>query len=240
MVVAAQFLPPLEGHWIERAAARDNTAALESVDLLTLHGELALRRHLGLFIGIQEASNLFNRMARDYPDLVKELLRVVAPQRVSEVLRRLVDENVSIRNLRDLFEAITEAGGREKDVVLLTENVRVAMRRHISDRYAAENRTLKVLVVHPELEDKLRQSVRVSNAGTQLAIDPELAARLLGEIGQWRNREGGFEGMVLLSSLDVRRHLRKLIEIEYFELPVLSFQELVSDVKLEPIGQLNA
>jgi type III secretion protein V len=167
------------------------------------------------------------------------MLRVLAPQRVADVLKRLVDEGVPIRNLRDVFEAITDAGSREKDIVLLTEYVRVALRRHISDRHAAEDRTLKVLVVHPSLEDKLRNSVRVSSAGSQLAIDPELAAAVLAQIGDWRRNEGGFAGMVLLASLDVRRHLRKLTEVEYFELPVLSFQELVPDIKLVPLGQVN-
>jgi type III secretion protein V len=234
------FQPELEGRWLVGVATKSDANDLSPLELLTVHTRRAVQRHLSLFIGIQETANLFNRMSRDYPDLVKEMLRVVAPQRVADILKRLVDESIPIRNLRDVFEAITEAGGREKDIVLLTEYVRVALRRHISDRYAAIDRTLKVLVVHPELEDKLRNSVRVSSAGTQLAIDPEVAARVIGEIGQWKRSEHGIAGMVLLCSLDVRRHLRKLTEVEFFDLPVLSFQELVPDIRLIPLGQLNA
>lgn len=237
------FMPPFDGAWLgagERDDMPGREHALSPMEALVRHARVALERHLSLFIGIQETSNLFTRMSRDYPDLVKEMLRVLAPQRVADVLKRLVDEGVPIRNLRDVFEAITDAGGREKDIVMLTEYVRVALRRHISDRHAADDRTLKVLVVHPELEDKLRSSVRVTNAGAQLAIDPELAARVLAQIGEWRRNEGGFAGTALLGSLDVRRHLRKLTEIEYFELPVLSFQELVPDIKLTPLGQVTA
>ncbi|HNR90885.1 MAG TPA: type III secretion system export apparatus subunit SctV [Dokdonella sp.] len=235
------FMPPFEGAWVGAAGdAAADTRSLAPLEALTTHVRTAVERHLGLFIGIQETSNLFTRMSRDYPDLVKEMLRVLAPQRVAEVLKRLVDEGVPIRNLRDVFEAIADAGSREKDIVMLTEYVRVALRRHISDRHAAEDRTLKVLVVHPELEDKLRSSVRVTNAGAQLAVDPELAAHVLAQIGEWRRAEGGFAGTALLGSLDVRRHLRKLTEIEYFELPVLSFQELVPDIKLTPLGQVTA
>jgi type III secretion protein V len=238
------FVPTFDGAWLATEGtdgdqSLSRSGALDPIEVLAAHARLALERHLSMFLGIQEASNLFTRMTRDYPDLVKEMLRVLAPQRVADVLKRLVDEGVPIRNLRDVFEAITDAGSREKDIVLLTEYVRVALRRHISDRHAAEDRSLKVLVVHPELEDKLRNSVRVSSAGSQLAIDPELAARVLGLIGEWRRNEGGFAGMVLLSSLDVRRHLRKLTEVEFFELPVLSFQELVPDIKLLPLGQIN-
>jgi type III secretion protein V len=240
LMLAGQFTPALEGTWLTAPANEDASRTLDPLGVLALHVRMALERHLSLFVGIQEASNLFNRMSRDYPDLIKEMLRVVAPQRVADVLKRLCDEGVPIRALRDVFEAITEAGGREKDIVLMTEYVRVALRRHISERYAASDRTLKVLVAHPELEDKLRQSVRVTNAGSQLAVDPQLAARVLAEIGNFCKNEGNSNGLVLLCSLDVRRHLRKLTEVEFFELPVLSFQELIPDIKLVPIGQVNA
>mgnify|MGYP002738017364 CR=1 FL=1 len=154
------------------------------------HCRGALQRRLGGFLGIQETSNLFGRMQRDYPDLVKEMLRVVAPQRVADVLRRLAEEGVPIRNLRDAFEAITDVGGREKDVVLLTEYVRVALKREIADRYSDSDRNLHVLLIHPELEDKLRQSVRVAGGASQLAISPELAARLGNEVRGHLGRMG--------------------------------------------------
>jgi type III secretion protein V len=231
--------PPLPGQW--RPASLAAPDALNAEALLERHLGLALRRQLGLFLGIQETSNLINRWSRDYPDLVKELLRVVPPQRVSEVLRRLVEEGVPVRNLRDVFEAIAEAGGREKDVVLLTEQVRMALRRQISDQFAGAGRRLQAVLAHPDLEDSLRQSARGSGAQAgQIAIDPELFTRLLGELRETRARLAGqWSATVLLSSMDVRRHLRRLIENEFFELPVLSFQELVGDIQVTPVGQVH-
>nr|ABL59991.1 SctV [Lysobacter enzymogenes] len=230
------FFPPLAGEWTGQAGAdiRDGLATVSE------HCRAALERRLASFIGIQEASNLFGRMQRDYPDLVKEMLRVVAPQRVADVLRRLVEEGVPIRNLRDAFEAITDVGGREKDVVLLTEYVRVALKREIADRYADGERTMQVLLIHPELEDRLRQSVRVAGGATQLAISPELAGRLGAEVRSHLARQGEGIKPVLLCSLDVRRHLRKLLEIDFFELPVLSYQELAPDLRIVQAGQVNA
>jgi type III secretion protein V len=180
-------------------------------------------------------------MQRDYPDLVKEMLRVVAPQRVADVLRRLAEEGIPVRNLRDAFEAITDVGGREKDIVLLTEYVRVALKREIADRYADAERTLHVLLIHPELEDKLRQSVRVAGGASQLAISPEVAARLAGEVSAHLARQPADAPQpVLLCSLDVRRHLRKLLEVDFFDLPVLSYQELAPDLRIVQVGQINA
>ena len=209
------FFPPLAGEWTDADGGRRHARAL---DMLADHSRSALQRRLGGFIGIQETSHLFGRMQRDYPDLVKEMLRVVAPQRVADVLRRLAEEGVPVRNLRDAFEAITDVGGREKDVVLLTEYVRVALKREIADRYADAERTLHVLLIHPELEDKLRQSVRVAGGASQLAISPELAARLGGEVRAHLARQPEHVRPVLLCSLDVRRHLRKLMEIDFLRI----------------------
>lgn len=230
------FFPALSGEWLE--AANDGTRV--PLDVVSDHLRSALQRRLGGFIGIQETSNLFGKMQRDYPDLVKEMLRVVAPQRVADVLRRLAEEGVPVRNLRDAFEAITDVGGREKDVVLLTEYVRVALKREIADRYADADRTLHVLLIHPELEDKLRQSVRVAGGASQLAISPELAARLGNEVRAQLARQPEGVRPVLLCSLDVRRHLRKLMEVDFFELPVLSYQELAPDLRIVQAGQVNA
>ena len=231
------FFPPLAGRWSEAVAAE---GALAPLDVLTLHLDIALRRRLGSFLGIQETSNLFGKMQRDYPDLVKEMLRVVAPQRVADVLRRLAEEGVPIRNLRDAFEAITDVGSREKDVVLLTEYVRVALKREIAERWSDADRNLHVLLIHPELEDKLRQSVRVAGGASQLAISPELAGRLGNEVRAHLARQAPGVRPVLLCSLDVRRHLRKLLEVDFFDLPVLSYQELAPDLRIVQAGQVNA
>jgi type III secretion protein V len=200
----------------------------------------SLRRQLAQFAGIQETSNLLTRWSRDYPDLVKEMLRAAAPQRVSEVLRRLLEEGIPIRQLRDIFEAITDVCARERDVVLATEFVRVALRRHITQRYVGADRSISALIAHPELEDTLRQAVRAAGQPGQVPVDPQLLQRVSGEIGAIRNEIGAaFERVVMLCSMDVRRHLRKLTEAEYFELPVLSFQELSGDVPVIPVGQVR-
>ena len=230
------FFPPLAGQWLD-APAEDTQAPLEMV---AQHSAGALRRRLGSFLGIQETSNLFGKMQRDYPDLVKEMLRVVAPQRVADVLRRLAEEGVPVRNLRDAFEAITDVGSREKDVVLLTEYVRVALKREIAERWSDADRNLHVLLIHPELEDKLRQSVRVAGGASQLAISPELAGRLGNEVRAQLGRPAPGVRPVLLCSLDVRRHLRKLMEVDFFELAVLSYQELAPDLRIVQAGQINA
>jgi type III secretion protein V len=197
-----------------------------------------LRRNAGQFLGIQEVNALIGKMGQDYPDLIKEVLRVLSLQKISDVMRRLVEEGVSVRNLRDIFESLADAGAREKDSLVLAEFCRVGLKRYLSERYAGSEGTLKVFLLHPEFEEKLRQSIRGSGASAQLALDPELARRIVGEVRSLRQAHG--LDTVVLASIDIRRHVRKLVEGDFHDLAVLSYQELTAEMQVLPLGQLGA
>ena len=195
----------------------------------------ALRRHLGLFFGTQEASGYLGRAGQDIPDVVKEVLRALPLQRVAEILRRLVEEEVPIRNARDILEALADAAQREKDVYALTELARIALKRQIS-HLAAPQGTLRALLLAPELEDLLRQAVRV-NAGTQqLALDPAQARSVIDALV---HAVRAHQPAALVTAVDLRRHVRKLIDNDCFDTPVLSYHELMPTLRLNVLGRVG-
>ena len=196
----------------------------------------ALKRNAPLFVGAQDTTNLLTRAAADMPDIVKEVLRALPLQRVAEVLRRLVGESVSIRNLRDILEALAEISQREKDVHTVAEFTRVALRRQISHQVAPGGR-LPAVMLQPQLEELLRQSVRVSGGASQLALDPEMARTLSDTIVQAIRTH---QPIALLTAIDVRYHVRKLIEAECFGTPVLSYHELMPTLQLEVLDRIAA
>ena len=194
----------------------------------------ALRRHLALFFGTQEASTYLTRAAGDMPEVVKEVLRALPLQRVAEILRRLVEEEVPIRHAREILEALAEAAQREKDVYALTELARIALKRQLSHRVAPVG-TLRAVLLAPELEEQLRQAVRITAGVQSLALDPEQAQALMTALAQAIRAH---QPAALLTAVDIRRHLRKLIETECFDTPVLSFHELVPTLRLEALARV--
>ncbi len=195
----------------------------------------ALRRHAPLFLGIQETSALLTRAAAEYPDVVKEVLRALPMQRMAEILRRLVEEEVPIRHLRDVLETLADVGQREKDVHTLSEYARIALKRQISYRHAPGGQ-LRALLLMPELENQLREAVRVSNGVYQLALDPATAQAVLDAFtAAIREHQPG----VIVAAVDIRRHLRKLIEPDAFDTPVLSYQELMPSLKLDVLDRVG-
>jgi type III secretion protein V len=184
---------------------------------------------------VQDTTNLLTRASADMPDVVKEVLRSLPLLRVAEVLRRLVSESVSIRNLRDILEALSEGSQRDKEAHALTEFARVALRRQISHTVAPQGR-LKAIMLQPQVEDLLRQAVRVSGGIAQLALEPEAARQLSQSIAASaaRHRPGA-----IITAIDIRWHVRKLIEPECFDTPVLSYHELMPTLQLEVLDRVD-
>jgi type III secretion protein V len=195
----------------------------------------ALRRHAPLFVGMQEVAALLVRAGEVWPDLARDAQRTMSLPRIAEVLRRLVEEEVGVRNLRALLEAFVEAQDRESDVHALTEFARIALRRQLSHRFAPSGR-LRALVLSPDIEEHLRQAVRTVGNSQQLSLDPPFAAELVAAVGAAVARSGV---RLVLTSIEVRRHLRKLIDVELFDVPVLSFHELVPTLQLDVVGRIE-
>ncbi|MGI9285962.1 MAG: FHIPEP family type III secretion protein, partial [Pseudomonadales bacterium] len=181
---------------------------------------------------------------QEYPALVKEVLRAVTPQCVAEVLRNLVNEGIPIRNLRAILEALAEWGAREKDPGGLTEFVRIGLKRYITARFVDGNRDLRAVIVQSEVEEQVRKSLNETPAGLLLMMAPEVAARLRDNLRQLLAMIDKVESAggqrVLLTSVDVRRHIKKLVEHECEGIPVLSYQELVMPVNIVPLGHLSS
>lgn len=195
----------------------------------------SLRRHVNLFMGTQEANLLLTRAAIDLPDVVKETLRALPLARVAEILRRLVEEEVAIRNLRDILETLADTAQREKDVYALTELTRIGLKRQISHRYAPDGH-LRAVLLEPALEEMLRNAIRHNSGAQQLALDPLEMSRLM---TRFRNVVQVFKPAAIVTAVDIRRHVRKLIEQDCFDIPVLSYHELLPSLQLEALHRVS-
>jgi type III secretion protein V len=239
-----RFLPGIDTLWVP-ATLKDTLQKagiplLEASQILTHHLAFVLKKYASDFIGIQETKFLMSSMEQRFPDLVKEVTRVLPIQKIAEILQRLVSEEISVRNLRTVLEALVEWGQKEKDSVLLAEYVRSSLKRHISHKYSTGQNMLPAYLLAPNVEDALRGAVRQTSAGSYLALDPAVGKRLVGNIKKTVGDIGAAAHRpVLLTSMDIRRYLRKLIEPELFELPVLSYQEMTQEINIQPLARIE-
>ncbi|MCB1107232.1 MAG: type III secretion system export apparatus subunit SctV [Chlamydiia bacterium] len=210
------------------------------LDVMILHLSQFYKNHAADFIGIQEVRAILEFVEKSFPDLVKEVTRLVPLQKLTEIFRRLVQEQVSIKDLRTILEALSEWAQTEKDTVLLTEYVRSSLKRYISYKYSLGQTVLSVYLLDPEIEDMIRGAIKQTSAGSYLALDPDSVQLILHAMrGVIVPTPPGGQPPVLLTAIDVRRFTRKLIEGDFPDLPVVSYQEIVPEVRIQPLGRIQ-
>jgi type III secretion protein V len=196
----------------------------------------SLCRIAGQFVGIQETQTLLTGMEPTYADLVREATKAAPLTRLAEVLRRLLDEQIPIANLRAILEAVAEWGAREANTAILTEHVRHGLRRQICYALAGPDKILPVILIDGPLDEAFRASIHATPAGTQLLLDSVASQRLVATLEQMAPST---TQAIVLASSEVRRHLRNLLHRLGNDMPVLTHPELPQDFKLEVLGTLR-
>jgi type III secretion protein V len=196
-------------------------------ELIVEHFRSILRSRAASLLGVQEVQGLLEGLEAQAPMLTKEALQKVPLPLLTDVLRKLVQEQVSIRNMRVILEALVSPT-TEGDATALAERCRQALHRYLSHKFAPSG-PLYVYLVDPEVEEALR------GAGPRgPAPAPERVAEILEGV-----RRVATEGKaVLLTAPDVRRTLRRLIEGAFPQVAVLTYTELDVDLQIRPLGRL--
>ncbi|MCX4028140.1 type III secretion system export apparatus subunit SctV [Endozoicomonas sp. SM1973] len=183
------------------------------------------------FTGVQEVAKIAAWLEKERPELAKELVRVIPYVRIAEILQRLMAERIGLRNMRKILETLVEHAGNERDIAVLVEHIRVALRDQICYEFA-DNNQLSVMLLSLETEDVLRKAIRNTSNGGFLALEGEMTRHLLDQIGEVVNACTDKKCPVLLVAQDIRRHLRNLIEVEYFHIHVMSYAEISDNIKI--------
>jgi type III secretion protein V len=211
----------------------------DTAGIVGLYLASVLRDRARSFIGLQEVAELVERLEKAYPSLVKEVVpKVATVQQLLGVLRRLVDENVSIRDLKSIVEALGEYGTRDNDPLWLTERVRAQLGPQLAYPFAGLEGRMSVLLLDPVIEDTIASSISTNSQGTALTLEPEIARQVVNAIfAHLQPIVASGTKPVILTNSEIRRFVRKLIETDLPQVPVLSFEELANDLTIQPMGR---
>jgi flagellar biosynthesis protein FlhA len=194
-----------------------------------------------LFDGAQLGKSL-DRVATEHPRLVEDLVpEPLSRNALLRVCRNLVREGVSVRDLQTILESLSDYVGRTRDADVLTEFVRQRLARTITRKYTGPDGTLRFVALAPETEDLVLRGLQAPEGGgaPTLALEPELARRLVIRIReQWEHHQS-LGTFVLLAPPLARAPLRRLIERTLPRLPVVSSAELLPTVHIEKIGSVD-
>ncbi|WP_082790080.1 flagellar biosynthesis protein FlhA [Paenibacillus sp. GM2] len=231
--------------WINEATKdRAELAGYTVVDppsVVATHLTELIKGHAHELLGRQETKALIDNLKENYAVLVDELIpSVLSIGDIQKVLAKLLREKISIRDLVTIFETLADYGTYTKDPEILTEYVRQALSRQITQQYSHQGETMRVITVGPSLEKKIAESVQQSEHGSYLAMDPTSSQTLFQKLSEQVNRliQSGQQPIVLTSPT-IRMYLRQIIERSMQDIPVLSYSELEPNVEIQSVGVVN-
>ena len=200
-----------------------------------------LRARASDFIGLAETQRLLDELEQIAPAIVRNVVpKPVSLTLLTDILRRLAEERVSIRDLRAILEALATVATTEKDALNLTELVRAQLRRALTFRLTRGASQLGVVLIDPIIEDTVRRAVTRTPAGAFLTLAPAAARDVVAAVRRAVAEVPSQSGpAVLLTQPDIRRFVRKLVESELPDAVVVSFAELLPEVTLRPLARAN-
>ncbi|NMR20553.1 flagellar biosynthesis protein FlhA [Cellulomonas fimi] len=235
----------LAGKWIpaelRHAAEMAGATVVDRVSVLITHLGSIITQHASRLLTREDVRVLTEGVKQVNPSVVDELVPgLLSLGEVQRVLHGLLDEQVAIRDLGRIYEALTLRAKQSTDVGGLVEAARAALGPALAAPYGHDG-VLRVVVVDPVLEQQLVESLRPAEGGTQIMLEP---ARVEGVLASVRScvaagEASGFP-VVLTCAPALRPAMRRLVVLATPELPVLSYTEVTgSGLRIETVGTVR-
>ncbi|MEK9726744.1 MAG: flagellar biosynthesis protein FlhA [Candidatus Margulisiibacteriota bacterium] len=211
-------------------------------DYIAQHFSEVVKQHSDEIMTRQNVQSLLDLVKNTNAAIVRELVPdLLSLGQVHKVLQTLVRERVSIRDLSTILERLADYAHVSRDTNLLAEHVRQSLARQICSKYVDADDTITVFTIDPQLEETMINAVHQSEYGAFLALDPHLGEKVISQISDhianFRRMEKPACG---LCSPRLRPHLKKFTERNHPNLSIISYQEVVPQVKVQSIGIITS
>jgi flagellar biosynthesis protein FlhA len=214
---------------------------VDSTSVITTHLTEVIKNHASDILTRQDVQTLLNNIKSENPAVVEELLPgLLTLGEVQKVLQGLLRERIPIRDLVTILEAIADHARATKDTDTLTEYVRHALARLLTNQYKEEDGSLHVITLSPRLEQIINESLVQTDQGMMANMDPSSAQKLLQTVATNVEKMAALGRQpIVLCSARIRLPFRRFIERSIPNLIVLSFSELAPQVKVQTNGMVD-
>ncbi len=225
----------------ERAESMGYTV-VDPPSIIATHLTEIIRQHIAELLTRQDVQNLVSNLKETNPSLVEELVpKLLGIGEVQKVLQNLLKEGISIRDLLTIFETLADYASTTRDTDILTEYVRQSLKRAISNKFFPTNETTSVVTLDPKLEQEIMASVKQTENGAYLTLDPEKSKGIMKSVGnEVAKLENLGKNPIVITSPIVRVYFKRLTEDYYKDLIVVSYNEIENNIELQSVGMVTA
>ena len=225
----------------ERAESYGYTV-VDPPSIIATHLTEVIKGHLDELLTRQAVQELINNIQEANQVLVSELIpKLLGIGEVQKVLQNLLREGIAIRDMVTIMETLADYAPTTRDTDVLTEYVRQALKRAISNKYFPGGETTSVVTLDPVAEQDIMNSVKQTEQGAYITLDPEKTQRLMQSVKvEAEKLENLGKNPIIVTSPIVRMYFKRLTKDYYPDLIVISYNEIESNVELQSVGMVTA
>ncbi|MBA7566800.1 Flagellar biosynthesis protein FlhA [subsurface metagenome] len=221
-------------------AERLGYTVVDPPSIIATHLTEIMKAYAGEILGRQEVQSILDALKNDYPTVVEEVAKGFSVGEIQKVLQGLLREQVSIRNIVVVLEAMADYGSVSKDTSFLVQKVRQALGRQICLHYSGDEKTIHVLTLDPNLEQKIVEARVDTTSGPTAALEPQMQRKWITSLtNSVHNVQQQGHLPIVLCSEAARPLIKGSTIREIPHLVVLSVPEIVPDVKIETLGEIR-
>lgn len=213
---------------------------IDPLSVMLTHLSETVKKHTYELLNRAETIQLVENLKRSAPQLVEEAFpNVLSYAMLEKILCNLLKEGIPIKDMGTIVETTVDALAITHDVDLITESVRAQLKRTITHRFCEDGR-LSVITLDAEVEKKIVASLTKNDQGVYLALGPDLMQKLLSQLNEHIKKFSELsQKPILLTSHIIRIYLSRLLEQFYPDLTVLSFNEVITSVQIQALGNIT-
>lgn len=224
----------------ERAESYGYTV-VDPPSIIATHLTEVIKGHLDELLTRQAVQELINNIQEANQVLVSELIpKLLGIGEVQKVLQNLLREGIAIRDMVTIMETLADYAPTNRDTDVLTEYVRQALKRAISNKYFPGGETTSVVTLDPKAEQDIMNSVKQTEQGAYITLDPEKTQRLMHSVkAEAEKLENLGKNPIVVTSPIVRMYFKRLTKDYFPDLIVISYNEIESNVELQSVGMVT-
>ena len=214
---------------------------VDPTTVMVTHLTETIKAHSYELLGRQEVKLIIDNIKEKYSAVVEELIPdLMTIGEIQKILQNLLREKVPIKDIVTILESLADNSRNTRDLELLTEYVRFALARTICNQIVDENKTINVITLSPNIEEIISSNIQKSVQGSFPTVDPETTTKILTSIRNTVDSVYFYNNQpVILVSPNIRSVFRKLIEMVFPHIMVISLNEVPNDVQINSEGVVS-
>ena len=225
---------------MKRKAEIYGYTVVDATSVITTHLAETIKRYAHEILGREETKQLIDKVKETFPSIVEELVpSLLSIGQIQKILQKLLKEKVSIRNLPVILETLADWAVFTKNPDYLTEYVRQSLSRQITQKLTV-GKMIQVITVNAQVEKMISENLQETEQGIYLTLDPQSIQQLVLSLNETIQQvvKVGIQP-IIMTSPTIRMYVKQIVERINEDIPVISFNELESDVEVQNIGVVH-